>query len=59
MKRAAKSPPERGMVVVILDEMDRLVSRDQTVLYEMFKLATAPGSRCLLVGKKASRLWFF
>ncbi|GAQ80088.1 Pre-initiation complex subunit CDC6 [Klebsormidium nitens] len=48
--RGAKSPPESGMVVVILDEMDRLVSRDQTVLYEMFKLATAPGSRCLLVG---------
>lgn len=44
-------PSDSGMVLVVLDEMDRLISRDQTVLYEMFKLASAPGSRCLLVGK--------
>jgi hypothetical protein len=48
-------PSESGMVLVVLDEMDRLISRDQTVLYEMFKLASAPDSRCLLVGKAVQK----
>jgi Cdc6-like AAA superfamily ATPase len=51
-------PSESGMVLVVLDEMDRLISRDQTVLYEMFKLASAPGSRCLLVGEAVQKPFF-
>ena len=40
----------RGMCVVVLDEIDQLISRQQAVLYSLFELAAAPGSRLILIG---------
>jgi Cdc6-like AAA superfamily ATPase len=38
-RRASMSAARaRRMVVVILDELDQLISQDQAVLYELFKL---------------------
>ena len=38
------------MTVVLLDEMDQLIGKDQAILYELFGLPTLPGSRCVIVG---------
>ena len=38
------------MTVVLLDEMDQLIGKDQAILYELFGLPTLPGSRCVSVG---------
>ena len=38
------------MVVLLLDEMDQLMSKAQGILYELFGLPTLKGSRCILVG---------
>ena len=38
------------MVVILLDEMDQLMSKAQGILYELFGLPTLKGSRCVLVG---------
>ncbi|CAL5228465.1 g11605 [Coccomyxa viridis] len=40
----------RGMAVVILDEMDQLLSQDHSVLYDLFRLPQAPNSRLILIG---------
>ncbi|EEH57580.1 uncharacterized protein MICPUCDRAFT_2525, partial [Micromonas pusilla CCMP1545] len=40
----------KPMVVVLLDEMDQLASKAQSILYELFGLPTLPGSRCVVVG---------
>jgi hypothetical protein len=37
-------------VVVLLDEMDQLVSKAQGILYELFGLPTLASSRCVVVG---------
>ncbi|KAK3163625.1 hypothetical protein QOZ80_1AG0006100 [Eleusine coracana subsp. coracana] len=39
---------EVGMVVV--DEMDYLITRDRAVLHDLFMLTTLPFSRCILIG---------
>lgn len=39
-----------GKVVVVLDELDFLTSRDQSVLYAAFELSKLPDSRVVLVG---------
>ncbi|CAL51521.1 Methyl-CpG DNA binding [Ostreococcus tauri] len=39
-----------GMVIILLDEMDQLVTRAQEVLYELFALPALRGSRCVLAG---------
>jgi cell division control protein 6 len=44
--RAGGGPP----VVVLLDEMDSLVTKAQGILYELFGLPTLQGSRCVVVG---------
>uniref|UniRef100_A0A7S0IGN8 Cdc6 C-terminal domain-containing protein n=1 Tax=Micromonas pusilla TaxID=38833 RepID=A0A7S0IGN8_MICPS len=36
--------------VVLLDEMDQLICKDQAILYELFGLPTLSGSRCVIVG---------
>jgi cell division control protein 6 len=36
--------------LILLDEMDALLSRAQGVLYELFALPTLQGARCVLVG---------
>jgi cell division control protein 6 len=40
----------KPMVVVLLDEMDQLASKAQSILYELFGLPTLPGSRCVVIG---------
>ncbi|EIE18599.1 P-loop containing nucleoside triphosphate hydrolase protein [Coccomyxa subellipsoidea C-169] len=40
----------KRMIVAVLDEMDQLISQDQSVLYELFTLATLKGCRLVLVG---------
>lgn len=39
-----------GMVIILLDEMDQLVTRAHDVLYELFALPAMTGSRCVLSG---------
>ena len=36
--------------LILLDEMDALLSRAQGILYALFALPTLPGARCVLVG---------
>ena len=56
---ASQSPEVRALrefvkggdvTVILLDEMDQLVSKAQGILYELFGLQTLPGSRCVVVG---------
>nr|CAB3478888.1 unnamed protein product [Digitaria exilis] len=42
--------PKR-MMLVIVDEMDYLITRDRAVLHDLFMLTTCPYSRCILIGK--------
>ncbi|KAK3241978.1 AAA ATPase [Cymbomonas tetramitiformis] len=39
-----------GMVMIILDEMDRLITREQDVLYHLLELPALKGSRVSLIG---------
>nr|CAB3474855.1 unnamed protein product [Digitaria exilis] len=41
--------PKR-MMLVIVDEMDYLITRDRAVLHDLFMLTTCPYSRCILIG---------
>ena len=49
-----RNPGQQGGVttptVILLDEMDQLVSKAQGILYELFGLPTLAGSACLVVG---------
>ena len=45
----AKSPREVG-IVALIDEMDLLVTRKQTVLYNLFDWAASPHSRLFVIG---------
>ncbi|KAL3696305.1 hypothetical protein R1sor_010381 [Riccia sorocarpa] len=38
------------MLLLIVDEMDYLITRDQSVLYDLFRLPSLANSRCILVG---------
>ncbi|KAL2643065.1 hypothetical protein R1flu_010652 [Riccia fluitans] len=38
------------MLLLIVDEMDYLITRDQSVLYDLFRLPSLASSRCILVG---------
>ncbi|XP_057831585.2 cell division control protein 6 homolog B [Cryptomeria japonica] len=38
------------MTLLIVDEMDFLISRDQSVLYDLFRLPSFPNSQCMLIG---------
>ncbi|TKW17801.1 hypothetical protein SEVIR_5G392300v4 [Setaria viridis] len=44
-----ESAPRR-MMLVIVDEMDYLITRDRAVLHDLFMLTTCPYSRCILIG---------
>ncbi|KAJ4779446.1 Cell division control protein 6-like protein [Rhynchospora pubera] len=41
-------PPK--MTLIIVDEMDYLITRDRSVLHDLFMLTTVPFSRCILIG---------
>ncbi|XP_010262805.1 PREDICTED: cell division control protein 6 homolog B-like isoform X2 [Nelumbo nucifera] len=38
------------MMLLIVDELDYLITRDRTVLHDLFMLATLPSSNCILIG---------
>ncbi|KAJ1656911.1 AAA ATPase [Dispira simplex] len=40
----------KSLYLLVLDEIDSLLSRDQEVLYKLFEWPTLPGSRLVLVG---------
>ena len=48
--RNGAAAANQPMTVVLLDEMDQLICKDQAILYELFGLPTLPGSRCVIVG---------
>ncbi|KAK1320940.1 hypothetical protein QJS10_CPA03g01876 [Acorus calamus] len=39
------------MMLIVVDEMDYLITRDRAVLHDLFMLTTLPLSRCILIGK--------
>ncbi|CAI9109182.1 OLC1v1008956C1 [Oldenlandia corymbosa var. corymbosa] len=45
-------PPASGlkMTLIIADEMDYLITKDRSVLHDLFMLTTLPFSRCILIG---------
>ncbi|CAL4953598.1 unnamed protein product [Urochloa decumbens] len=45
-----KETAPRRMMLVIVDEMDYLITRDRAVLHDLFMLTTCPYSRCILIG---------
>ncbi|KAJ3302163.1 AAA ATPase [Kappamyces sp. JEL0829] len=45
-----KGKGKNGMIVLVLDEIDHLITRDQNVLYNFFEWAKLPSSRLVLVG---------
>ncbi|KAJ3085178.1 AAA ATPase [Quaeritorhiza haematococci] len=47
---ASKTKRAQKLYVVILDEVDNLVTRDQEILYQLFEWPTLPGSRMVLIG---------
>ncbi|KAK1297984.1 hypothetical protein QJS10_CPB14g00857 [Acorus calamus] len=38
------------MMLIVVDEMDYLITRDRAVLHDLFMLTTLPLSRCILIG---------
>ncbi|KAK1270827.1 hypothetical protein QJS04_geneDACA007561 [Acorus gramineus] len=38
------------MMLIVVDEMDYLITRDHAVLHDLFMLTTLPLSRCILIG---------
>ncbi|GMH12231.1 hypothetical protein Nepgr_014072 [Nepenthes gracilis] len=40
----------RKMLLLIIDELDYLITKDCSVLHELFMLTTLPFSRCVLIG---------
>ncbi|CAL5004444.1 unnamed protein product [Urochloa decumbens] len=45
-----KETAPKRMMLVIVDEMDYLITRDRAVLHDLFMLTTCPHSRCILIG---------
>ncbi|PUZ53711.1 hypothetical protein GQ55_5G072500 [Panicum hallii var. hallii] len=45
-----KESAPRRMMLVIVDEMDYLITRDRAVIHDIFMLTTCPYSRCILIG---------
>uniref|UniRef100_A0A0E0FVW9 Cell division control protein n=1 Tax=Oryza nivara TaxID=4536 RepID=A0A0E0FVW9_ORYNI len=45
-----KESAPRRMLLVVVDEMDYLITRDRAVLHDLFMLTTYQFSRCILIG---------
>ncbi|KAK8683423.1 hypothetical protein V6N13_039484 [Hibiscus sabdariffa] len=45
-----QEPSGSKMMLIIADELDYLITRDRTVLHDLFMLTTFPFSRCILIG---------
>ncbi|KAK9755704.1 hypothetical protein RND81_01G044500 [Saponaria officinalis] len=41
---------DKKMMVLIIDELDYLITKDREVLHELFMLTMMPSSRCILIG---------
>ncbi|KAG6554439.1 hypothetical protein Mapa_004356 [Marchantia paleacea] len=46
----SKTKSSKKMMLLIVDEMDYLITRDQSVLYDLFRLPSSANSRCILIG---------
>ncbi|CAK9164226.1 unnamed protein product [Ilex paraguariensis] len=48
----SQKQPSTGtkMMLIIADELDFLITKDRTVLHDLFMLTTFPFSRCILIG---------
>ena len=46
----ATTASKSGMCIILLDEMDQLVTKAQDILYELFALPALKNSRCILAG---------
>ena len=53
----SKSRRARGMAVIVLDEMDQLLSQDHSVLYDLFRLPQARSSNRMPVLPPVSRAY--
>ncbi|KAF8073069.1 ORC1A [Scenedesmus sp. PABB004] len=47
---AAGGPRRRYSTIIVLDEIDMLLTRDQAVLYQLFDWPATPGSRLAVIG---------
>ncbi|KAK9124460.1 hypothetical protein Sjap_014062 [Stephania japonica] len=45
-----KQASNRKMMLIIADEMDYLITKDCSVLHELFLLTSLPSSRCIIIG---------
>jgi origin recognition complex subunit 1 len=43
-------PPNSRLTVLLIDEIDMLISRDQSVLYNVFGWPQQPGARLVVIG---------
>ncbi|RDW25298.1 P-loop containing nucleoside triphosphate hydrolase protein [Yarrowia lipolytica] len=50
MCQTSKEFAERGTSIVVLDEIDHIMTRDQDILFRIFEWAFCKGSRLILVG---------
>lgn len=48
----------RRMIVAVLDEMDQLISQDQSVLYELFTLPQVSAATSTQMSSKAKQWWY-
>ncbi|EPS61527.1 hypothetical protein M569_13268, partial [Genlisea aurea] len=46
-----KQVPEMKMILVIVDELDYLITKDRASLHDLFMLTTMPFARCILIGR--------
>ncbi|XP_041996892.1 cell division control protein 6 homolog B-like isoform X2 [Salvia splendens] len=49
-KLYSQHSPGMKMILVVADELDYLITKDRSVLHDLFMLTTMPFSRCILLG---------
>ncbi|XP_010543051.1 PREDICTED: cell division control protein 6 homolog B-like [Tarenaya hassleriana] len=45
-----QQPPSSKMMLIIVDEMDYLITKDRGILHDLYMLTTLSFSRCILIG---------
>ncbi|KAJ3105823.1 AAA ATPase [Phlyctochytrium planicorne] len=48
--RNSKNSKVKAMRILVLDEIDHLISKDQSILYQLFELPVMEGSKLILIG---------